>query len=555
MAATTPESSAAAAIPRGQLAAVAAAIALATLAVYAPVADFPFLSWDDGVYVAENPNLREPFGTASVLRAFSQPYESNWIPLTWISLHLDAALFGLDPAVFHIENVLLHLATSLILLLVLARATGSLGASAFVAAVFALHPVHVESVAWVSQRKDALLGLFFSLTVAAHFCYARSKAPAARFGVVLATAAALMSKPSAVVIPFVLLAFDYWPLKRLGMNALDAPAGEQDAPWIDRAQLRRVLLEKWPLVLLVVVAAVATVFAQRNAGSLELLQLPLHWRAMNAFWNYIAYLGMTFWPSGLAYYYTWPVVDSLIWKSALSLLAMTVLWLGCMRAARTTRAPLAGLAIYVFALLPVVGFVQVGMQGRADRYMYLPLLGVAIAVAFGARASAKSVLARRALAALGVVIVLGLGTVSRAQVMHWQSGLSLYQRAIDVTHENFFAHVSLAGELDRAGRAGEAVPHYERAIELRPRFYLPHVSLARLQMRGGEAQRAEPLLERALELRPYLAEPWALLAELAVAQGQPERARDWLNRGAGQVVPGERAALDAARARLGLGRS
>ena len=550
MAATTSGIGAAFAVRRGQLAGIALVIALATLAVYAPVVGFPFLSWDDGVYVAENPNLREPFGLASVMRAFAEPYESNWIPLTWISLHIDAAIFGLNPAVYHVENVLLHLATSLLLLFAFARVTGSLGASAFVAAVFALHPVHVESVAWVSQRKDALLGLFFAFSVLAYFRYARSPSSGRMALVGLATAAALMSKPSAVVIPFVLLALDYWPLKRLGVNAFDAGDGAGSVGRIDFDRFRGAVVEKIPLLVLALIAAIATVLAQRNAGSLELLQLPFHWRAMNASWNYMAYLGMALWPSGLAYYYTWPIEASLVWKSAASVLALAGLWVACMRLARLSRAPLAGLVIYVVALLPVVGFVQVGMQGRADRYMYLPLLGVALAVAFGARgwalARPRPERALRVLGAVGLAAVLAMAVASRAQVMHWKSSFALYQRALDATEGNFFAHVSMGSELERAARPAEAMVHYERALELRPRFYSPHLSLARLHSRSGHYDAAEAVLERAVALRPHLAEPWLLLAEAASAAGRRDAALEWLARGARQVAPEERPLLKRA---------
>ena len=506
----------------GALALAAGVLALATLAVYAPVLGHPFLSWDDGVYVVDNPNLREPFGLASIVRAFAAPYESNWIPFTWISLHVDYALFGPDPRAFHAVNLALHLATSLVLLVAFARATGSLGASAFVAGVFALHPVHVESVAWAAQRKDCLSGLFFALALAAHFRHARAPSAARLAAVAVAGAAAMASKPSAVVLPFVLLALDHWPLRRLGLD----PFGERA---VVRDELRRALLEKLPLVALALLSGVATVIAQRNAGSIELLQIPFHWRAMNATWNYLAYVGMALWPSGLHFYYPWPLESSLVWKSALGMLAGVGATLLALRRSAADRAPLVGLAIYFVALLPVVGFVQVGMQGRADRYLYWPLLGLAIAAGFGLPALLGA-RARRALIIAGCCALVGLGVAARAQLRHWESSLALYQRAVDVDDANYFAHASLAGELERLGRPDEALEHYQRSVALRAGFFAPWLSLARLHTARGELDHARSALEAALELRPGSAEAWARRAENALARGAAQETRDVLAR-------------------------
>ncbi|MEZ4218067.1 MAG: hypothetical protein R3E88_16395 [Myxococcota bacterium] len=517
-----------------RLALAAAAIAIATVAVYAPVASHPFLHWDDDVYVLQNPHLREPLGLASVARAFAQPYESNWIPLTWISLHVDAALFGLSPAAFHVENALLHLATSLVLLVAFARATGSVGASAFAAGVFALHPLHVESVAWVAQRKDCLMGLFFALGVAAHFRYARAPGARRYAATCAATAAALAAKPAAVAMPLVLLALDGWPLGR----------GARDL-----ARWRALAVEKLPLLALAALAGAATVVAQRNAGSLELLQIPFAWRAMNASWNYLAYLGAAVWPSGLAFYYPWPLDASLPWKAGAGLLALSLAFALAARAIDRAPALLAGLAIYVVALLPSVGFVQVGMQGRADRYMYLPLLGLALAAAFGARALARgSRAATRALAAAAVAALVAFAFASAQQVRFWRGDRALYARALAVTSGNFFAHWAMGGELERAGDRDGAIAHYREAIALRPRWYHPHVSLGRALGSAGDAAGAEAALRRAAELRPQAAEPALALAELALARGAVGEADDELARAIARTAGDERAALERAPA-------
>lgn len=498
-------------------------IAIATLAVYAPVVDYPFLSWDDVEYVENNPNLREPLGIDSVVRAFARKYESNWIPLTWLSLHLDAALFGIDPAVYHVENVLLHVVTSCLLLLAFARATGSVGASAFAAGVFGLHPLHVESVAWVAQRKDCLSGLFFALAIAAHLEHGRCGARRHRVATLVASAAAMLSKPTTVVLPLALLLLDVWPLGRIEPARL-------------RATLAARIRLQLPLFAMALGAGGLTVAAQRSAGSIELLQLPLLWRVMNALWSYAAYLGATIWPSGLAFYYTWPLDGWLPWKAGLSLVLLVILSLGALAAARSDRlapggagrAVAVGWAWYLVLLVPVSGLVQVGMQGRADRYMYWPLFGLALAVGFGARPVWRATRARAAVAGVAAVASLvAFAATAHVQVGYWSSGLALYQRALVATEDNFFAHWALALELIRTGRAAEAPPHFEAAIALRPRWLHPRRDYGRLLLQRGDAAAALEQLEIAVALDPRDTDARALLtrALAANAAGAPaERA-------------------------------
>jgi tetratricopeptide (TPR) repeat protein len=523
---------------RARVWAAAFGIAIATLAVYAPVRDYPFLTWDDIEYVEQNPNLREPLGLASVARAFGEKYESNWIPLTWISLHVDAALFGIDPAIYHVENALLHLATALVLLFAFARATGSVGASAFAAGVFALHPLHVESVAWVAQRKDCLSGLFFALAVAAHLRIGAAAAPsrARLVAVWLAGGCAMLAKPVAVMLPIALLLLDAWPLRRIGF---------------ERASIGRRLLEKAPLFAMAVLVGVLTVLAQRNAGSIELLQIPVSWRVMNALWNYSAYLGMAVWPSGLAFYYTWPLDEWLAWKAGVSLLAIVGLGLAAAWAARFERAVLVGLLWYGLLLLPVVGFVQVGMQGRADRYMFWPLFGLALSVAFGVRALVSNDELRRRLAAgVGAAVLVAFALASSAQLSSWQSGLTLYARALEVTDDNFFAHWALASELIRADRADEAGAHYEEAIRLRPRWFHPRRDLGRLLLRRGDLDGAERALAAAVILGPGEPVPHALLVEVLLRAGRPTEATRALDHAIASVPSDERDRFIAMRAAI-----
>jgi len=548
---SAPEQLGAARVAALPLGLAALAVVLLTCVVYAPVADYPFLSWDDQVYVSENPNLREPFGFRSIARAFTAPYEANWIPLTWVSLHLDAALFGLNPRAYHLENLLLHVASCLVLLFAFAQATGRLGASLFVAAVFAVHPVHVESVAWVSQRKDCLSGFFWALTIWAYLRAGRraGKGSLSKPALVYVTglgAAAILAKPVAVTLPLSLLILDYWPLHRLGVEGV-----AEGKLRFDGLRLRSAALEKLPLLLVAALAGVLTIFAQRSAGSLELLQLPFFWRALNAIQNFVIYLGMSFWPTELHYYYTWPLLgDAMVWAAGYSLLALAILFVAVFRATASHRAWLAGALWYVLTLLPVVGFLQVGMQARADRYLYIPLLGVLLAIAFGIDhwlAGPQRLRARQATAGIAVLLVLLLAAGASQQLQYWRSNEALFGRALEVDPDNFFAHVSVAQEHRRNGDLDASIVSFERSLSLRPRWYQPTHSLAVLLLRRDsdvDRRRALEVAERAVQLRPDLAETYELEIRALLKLGDPARAREAL-----RVALGRLSALEAAKLR------
>jgi tetratricopeptide (TPR) repeat protein len=443
---------------------VALALLGLVVAVFHPVRKHEFTGYDDKVYITDNPYLRSGLTPENVMRAFTEPYFSNWIPLTRISFQLDYELYGLEPAGYLLTNAVLHALSTLLLFAALVRMTRATWPSAFVAAVFAVHPLHVESVAWAAERKDALAGVFWMLGMLAWARYAERPSLGAYGIVALCLALGLLAKPVVVTLPLALLLLDYWPLRRL------APAGAA-TPWpLDRARLVRAVLEKLPLLVLVAAASAVTFVVQRQTGAMDYADhLPFDQRFANAVVSYVVYLAQSVWPSGLAVFYP-HLGDGLpVWQVAGSAALLALLTALALRWARTRPYLAIGWIWYLGTLVPVIGLVQVGLQAHADRYMYLPLVGLAIAVAWGAAdlASLRRG-ARQLLAVAGAVAIAGLAFVAWQQVKTWRDTVTLFERAVAVTEDNYVAHTNLAAELLLLGRVAEAELHYREGVRIQP---------------------------------------------------------------------------------------
>ncbi len=474
---------------------VALALALATFGAYAGVRNHQFLNYDDPDYVLQNPNLRQALGWQSVVSAFRAPYLGNWTPLTSLSLRLDYALYAERPAGYLLGNVALHVLASLALYAALARMTGAHGRSAFVAAVFALHPLHVESVAWVSARKDVLSGLFFMLALWAYALYAQRPHRARLLLVTLCLLLGLLSKATLVTLPGVLLLLDVWPLGRLGNLAPEPPRG--------RVTLQRAVLEKLPMCLLAAAIAGLTWWVQRAAGAFSPLARLSHGaRVRNALESYVLYAAKSFWPSDLAVFYPHALGASPIWASvaAASLLAGV-----CVCVARLARARpylAVGWLWYLGMLLPTLGLVQVGLQARADRYMYLPLIGLAIAVAWSAGDLLERLRARRLATLAAIAALTALWIVTWLQVRYWRDSFTLFEHALAVTAENAVAHVQLGSAYLAAGDPNTAESHFAQAAELAPDWTPAQVGLADARAAGGDLAGAIAIYERELARHP-----------------------------------------------------
>lgn len=518
-----------------------------TAVVFHPVRGHEFVDYDDHVYILENPNLRDGLGVESVVRAFTTPHAANWIPLTWISLQIDRELYGLDPAGYHLTNVALHALSAVLLFFALVRMTRAPWPSAFAAAVFALHPLHVESVAWASERKDVLCGLLWMLTLCAYAHYAERPQSGRRYAlVVTGVTLALLSKPLAVSLPFALLLLDYWPLGRLG--------SENERHLVDPLRLRRALLEKLPLLALAGAAAVVTYAIQEDTGVVRSAEFSLPLRASNALLSYALYLRDAIWPSGLAAFYPYPhqgVPASAVLLALLVLCGISAL---ALRTARRHPHLLMGWLWYLGTLAPMIGIVQVGLQARADRYTYIPLVGIAIMLAWSARELAlRWRSARIPLAIAGVGAVAALATAASFQVGVWRDTLSLFERAIAVTEGNYLAHHRLAVTHRARGETVDAEEHYRRALRINPHWAAPHFEYASMLRERGDFADAATYFERGLRIDPRHVRARKLFGLCWLELGRYAEARAELTRALahGQDLAEIHAGLGFAAAALG----
>jgi len=500
-------------------------LALLTVAVYWQSAQHGFIRYDDPTYVTENLVVQRGLSRDGLVWAFTTATAANWHPLTWLSHMMDVQLFGMNPGSHHLVNLLFHVLNTALVFLVLKSMTQNLWCSAFVAALFALHPLHVESVAWIAERKDVLSTFFWLLTMMAYASYARRPGIFPYTVVLLCFGLGLMAKPMLVTLPVILLLLDYWPLGRMRETQKITPApppssekGKQKKksrrqptaaelpsrpgkanPW----QLARPLIyEKIPLVVLSVLFSVIAVYTQRQGMAMSSLSdLSLLDRTAIAFVSYVTYLWKMIWPSGLAFFYpievpTWPVVLICVVLFCAAT-AASIRWAG--------RFPylLVGWLWFMISLLPVIGIIKVGEAAMADRYTYITLTGPFIAIAWGLRdLTAGRPFRRVALAGLAAVIVLAMATVTYAQIRYWRDDESLFLHAIQVTRNNHVAHHNLGvyymdqGNLDEAGR------QLKRVLEISPQYPRGLYNWGILMLREGRVSEAVEPLRKATVLDP-----------------------------------------------------
>ena len=455
-------------------------------------------SYDDDEYVARNPNLAEGISLSCIKYILTAQVAANWHPVTMLSHALDVQLFGLNPFGHHLVSVLLHSANTVLLFLLLRGATGATWRSAIVAALFALHPLHVQSVAMVAQRKDLLSTLFWFL---AFYAYAVRK-PGDRFMLwpVSCLVLSLLSKPMAVTFPFLLLLMDYWPLKRF--------ANADGLPSITRVALQKAVIEKWPIFLIIVIMSALAFLVQRDAGATAPIdQLKLHYRVHNATVAYAEYLRLTLWPFRLSAYYPYPQTFP-IWKT----LAALVLLIGItvMALWNVTRRPyfITGWLWYLISLVPVIGIVQVGTQAMADRYSYIPLIGIFVAAVWGVHESvAKKPALRQTGVAFVSLVLLMLAVRTWVEIGYWQNAETLWKRALAVTTNNSTAHRNLLSTYSGKEQWDAAIEHGYAAIRISPtpghkQSVDPYLGLARALQQVGREPEAIKVLEEAKSFYP-----------------------------------------------------
>ena len=494
-------------------------LVVATLALYNPVNRHPFVNYDDDRYITENLHVHNGLTWRTITWAFTATEQGNWHPLTWLSHALDYQLFHQNPAGHHLTSLLIHAANAVLLFLFLMYATRRLGPSLFVAALFALHPINVESVAWVAERKNVLCTFFFFATLIAYCWYARQ--PDWRRYLVFAGlfVLGLMSKPMVITLPFVLLLLDYWPLGRIRGGRADATA----------APLSKLVVEKLPLIALSAASAVITMQAQRAGGAMRsTAQFSLGVRLENAVVAYAMYLWKMIWPSHLAPIYPHPGDSLAGWQvgtSALVLLAVTAVALKF----RARRYLLTGWLWFLGTLVPVIGLVQVGDQAMADRYAYIPLVGIFIMIAWGIAdlADSKQIgLIVRVIPAACVLLALSFAT--NRQLGYWSSNYDLWTHAVAVTGRNFIAQDNLGGALLWLGKTDEAYLHFQAAAEINPLDPMSRSNLGAYLQEHGHMAEAIEKYNRVITLTSdpgLLAATYANLGAAYRKLGEDEKAR------------------------------
>ena len=481
---------------RSSLAAIA--LAVAVLVLFFPASGYEFISLDDPSYIFRNPFVAEGLTWEGVGWAFTAYHASNWHPLTWLSHMMDVTCFGMEAGRHHLVNIFLHAINTVLLLLSLSRMTGAFWRSVSVAAIFAVHPLHVESVAWVAERKDVLSGLFFMLVLLSYERYIRRGGTARYLLTAFLFVLGLMAKPMLVTVPFVLLLLDVWPL---GRTPLSPPADGSDRKPL---HWKRLSLEKAPLIIFSLGSCAVTYIAQQSGDAIsDLNSLPLGLRIGNALVSYVTYLGKTFWPSSLAVLYPYPSDNLPLWQTtgaSLILIIITIVIL--LRLGRPYLA--VGWFWYLGMLIPVIGFVQVGSQAMADRYTYLPLIGAFIAAVWLLVDMVPGTLPhrRKILAAFATTVLAALSVASRSQLGYWENSLSLYNHTLSVTSNNSLIHYNLGCVLAEKGRSEDAILQFQESLRIDPGYAKAHNNLGMEMERLGRTNSAVAHFMEALKLRP-----------------------------------------------------
>ena len=560
---------------------VALCLIFSIVVVYIKVQNFGFVGYDDELYVTENLHVQKGVSLEGIKWAFTTFHSANWHPLTWISHMLDCHLYGMNPAGHHCTNVEFHIANTLLLFIILFKMTGALWQSAFVAALFALHPLHVESVAWISERKDVLSTFFGLLSIGAYYRYVKISSVKHYIPIIIFLSLGLMAKPMLVTIPFVLLLLDFWPLKRFQYQR-DFRLKSEEAYGDVKRKNRRIILEKIPLVIPVVISCIVTFFAQKSEGAVKAIwALPMKYRIENAVVSYVSYVLKAIWPYKLAVFYPHPGNTLPQWHIIGGALLIVAACYGAIRKAKKYPYILVGLFWYFGTLVPVIGLVQVGNQAMADRYTYIPLIGIFIIVSWGAADILKKLRDHRSslrspsyagqaevrgqkseVGSLGTevegqksavreqqpmtssnvlvlfnkrrfqkiylgifasIILVALASKTFLQLNTWKNGITLFEHAVSVTENNYQAHNNLGTAYESIDLA-KAIFHYEAALKIHPNYAKALFNLANAFSENGNIDEAVRYYLKALNIKPN--NPAALnnLGEALVKKGDYDKA-------------------------------
>ena len=493
---------------------------LCTLVIYWQVKDFNFAGYDDELYITENLHVQSGLTCESIKWAFTTFHAGNWQPVTWLSHMLDIELYGLNPMGHHWTSLQIHLINTLLLFFILQYMTGALWRSAFVAALFALHPLHVESVAWISERKDVLSAFFGMLTILAYIRYVKKRNLFRYFLVFILLSLGLMAKPMLVTLPFVLLLLDFWPLERLKYSSYQQLAGFQSL------NLSRLIWEKVPLFIPVAISSVLTILAQKEVGALYSFEaLPITTRIANALISYNNYIIKTIWPQNLAVFYPHLFGTLSLWYVSLAALAIAGISFFSICSFKQHPYVAVGWFWYLGTLIPVIGFIQVGAQAMADRYTYIPLTGLFIIAAWGIPDLLKKWRSNKIiLVILSIIIISAFSTRSYFQIRHWKNSTAVFKNAVTVTDNNWLAYNNLGLALMRNGKLNDAVFYYKKALQIKPDYLTALDNLGLTLHQLGKFEEAIFYYTKALKIDPKHPRVHNNIANVLAALGKPEEA-------------------------------
>jgi protein O-mannosyl-transferase len=478
------------------MAAICLALLLVNIGIYEPVRAHDFVNWDDDLYVTANSNVLKGWSWNGLLWAFTTQQAANWHPVTWLSHMTDVKIFGPAPGPHHLVSVALHIVNSILLFVILFEMTGAVGPSAFVAGLFAAHPLHVESVAWISERKDVLSTLFWMLTLWAYTAFVRERRTIRYVALIAFFALGLMTKPMLVTLPFVLLLLDIWPLRRVRLERGQAQV------WL------QLFHEKVPLFVLALASSIVTIIVQRESGAVAGLEIiPISLRVNNATLSYVSYIFKMLWPAGLSTFYPY-LLSFPVWWAFAAIVGLAGITVMVLYQAPQRPYLLVGWLWYLGTLLPVIGLIQVGGQRMADRYTYIPLIGLFMIVAWGIPDLLRITSLRMTTPVTSVVtvaaacVVLVCAMTARAQVRYWKTGETLWKHALTVNNNDARAHNNLGLALAAQGKRVEAITHYREAIRIDPESAEYHFDLGNALREQGRLSDAVTAYTAAVRINP-----------------------------------------------------
>ena len=471
------------------------------LGVYWPVQDYEFVNYDDSLYVYDNYKIRSGINIENLIYAVKDVHTGHWHPLTMISHMLDWQLFGNNSGGHHWTSVIIHILNTILLFIFFRYVTGAIWPSAFLAALFAIHPLNVESVAWIAERKNVLSTFFWILTMLFYVWYVQLPGWKRYLPVFFCFALGLMSKPMLVTLPFVLLLLDYWPLNRMGINFQNDDQNEATSIIADKSRIFFLVLEKTPLLVLTIISICLTFYAAQSVNTIADDILPLTARISNAIFSYAVYIKKLFWPFDLAFFY--PHVYIPIWQVSAAALLLAVITILAIRHYRKYPYLIVGWFWYLGTLVPVIGIVQAGSQSMADRYAYIPFIGIFLMIVWSMATIFKKQLSIKVLAIFSGIVLSGLLVTTHFQVKYWENSVTLFEHALKVTQNNYVATYCLATELFLQNKLDEAIFYYKDAIKIDPKRDLAFAGLGCALGKKGKTNEAMVAFQRAIDIDPY----------------------------------------------------